>query len=43
MNMQTELLRELYASQGGLLTTDLPQVKIYLQWLGKAGSEIALG
>ena len=43
MNMQTELLGELYASQGGLLTTDLPQVKIYLQWLGKAGHEIALG
>lgn len=40
LNMQTELLAEIYASQGGLLAADLPQVKSYLQHLRKAGSEI---
>lgn len=43
LNMQTELLGEFYASQGGLLASDLPQVKSYLQWLNRAGREIALG
>ena len=42
LNMQTKLLAEIYASQGGLLTSDLPQVKSYLQHLRMAGSEIAL-
>lgn len=43
LNMQTELLGEIYAAQGGLLALDLPQVKTYRQWLKKAGNEIALG
>lgn len=43
LNMQTELLGEIYAAQGGLLTMELPQVKSYLQWVKRAGSEIALG
>ena len=43
LNMQTELLGEIYAPQGGLLASDLPQVKIYLQWLNRAGREIAMG
>lgn len=43
LNMQTELLGEIYASQGGLLALDLPQVKSYLQWLNRGGREIALG
>ncbi len=43
LNMQTELLGEIYASQGRLLALDLPQVKSYLQWLNRAGREIALG
>lgn len=43
LNMQTELLGEIYAAQGGLLATELPQVKSYRQWLKKAGGEIALG
>jgi putative NADPH-quinone reductase len=43
LNMQTELLGEIYAPQGGLLSMDLPQVKSYLQWVKKAGSEVALG
>lgn len=43
LNMQTELLGEIYAAQGGLLSMDLPQVKSYLQWVKKAGSEVALG
>lgn len=43
MNMQTELLGEIYAAQGGRLSSELPQVKTYLQWLKKAGGEIALG
>lgn len=42
MNMQTELLGEIYSSQGGMLATDLPQVQLYLQALHKAGCEIAL-
>ena len=41
LNMQTELLGEIYAAQGGLLSLDLPQVKSYLQWMKKAGCEIA--
>lgn len=43
LNMQTELLGEFYASQGGLLAQDLPQVKSYLHWLTRAGREIAAG
>ncbi|WP_371371903.1 flavodoxin family protein [Sporomusa aerivorans] len=43
LNMQTELLGEIYAAQGGLLAQELPQVKTYLQWIKTAGSEIALG
>ena len=43
MNMQTEILGEIYASQGGLLALDLPQVNSYLQGLSRAGREIALG
>ena len=43
LNMQTELLGEIYVSQGGLLATELPQVKTYLTWLQKAGAEIAKG
>lgn len=43
LNMQTELLGEIYASQGGLLASDLPQVKAYLQWTARGGREIALG
>lgn len=43
MNMQTELLGEIYAPQGGLLSMELPQVKAYLHWLKKAGGEIASG
>lgn len=43
LNMQTELLGEIYAAQGGLLSLELPQVKSYRQWLKKAGGEIALG
>ena len=43
LNMQTDLLGEIYASQGGLLAQDLPQVKSYLHWLSQAGREIAMG
>jgi FMN-dependent NADH-azoreductase len=43
LNMKTELLGEIYAPQGGLLALDLPQVKTYLQWLNRAGREIAMG
>jgi putative NADPH-quinone reductase len=43
LNMQTELLGEIYATQGGLLATELPQVESYRQWLEKAGGEITLG
>lgn len=43
LNMQTELLGEIYAAQGGLLSSELPQVKSYLKWTKKAGYEIALG
>lgn len=43
LNMQTELLGEIYAAQGGLLPLELPQVKSYLQWTKKAGCEIARG
>lgn len=43
MNMQTEISGEIYASQGGLLALDLPQVNSYLQGLSRAGREIALG
>ncbi len=43
LNMQTELLGEIYAPQGGLLALDLPQVKTYLEWLNRAGREIAMG
>jgi putative NADPH-quinone reductase len=42
-NMQTALLGEIYASQGGLLSMELPQVKTYLQWIKQAGREVALG
>lgn len=42
LNMQTDLLGEIYAVQGGLLSQDLPQVKSYRQWLKKAGGEIAI-
>lgn len=42
LNMQTQLLGEIYTSQGSLLKTELPQVKEYLQWIKKAGSEITL-
>ncbi|KYZ74796.1 iron-sulfur protein [Anaerosporomusa subterranea] len=42
-NMQTELLGEIYAAQGGLLSMELPQVKLYLQWVKNAGGEIASG
>lgn len=42
LNMQTELLGEIYATQGSLLATDLPQVKAYRKWLKKAGGEIVL-
>lgn len=43
LNMQTELLGEIYAPQGGMLAMELPQVKTYLQWLTTAGREIARG
>lgn len=43
LNMRTELLGEIYAPQGGLLALDLPQVKSYLQWVNRAGREIAMG
>ncbi len=43
LNMQTELLGEIYAPQGGLLATELPQVQTYRQWIKKAGCEIASG
>jgi len=43
LNMQTELVGEIYAAQGGLLSMELPLVKSYLQWVKKAGYEIGLG
>ncbi len=43
LHMQTEQLDEIYASQGGMLSMDLPSVTTYLQWLNKAGGEIAQG
>lgn len=43
LNMQTELLGEIYTPQGGLLSMELPQVKAYQQWLEIAGSEIGQG
>ncbi len=43
LNMKTELLGEIYVSQGGMLAMELPQVKTYLSWLQKAGAEIAQG
>lgn len=43
LNMRTELLGEIYASQGGLLALELPQVTAYLAALEQAGAEIAQG
>lgn len=43
LNMQTELLGEIYTPQGGLLSMELPQVKRYQEWLKKAGNEIGQG
>ncbi|WP_346352953.1 flavodoxin family protein [Azotosporobacter soli] len=43
LHMETEQLDEIYASQGGMLSMELPSVATYLQWLNKAGGELVQG
>lgn len=46
LNMHTEVIGEIYATQGGLLSTDIeglrPVINNYLSYLKKAGQEIAI-
>lgn len=42
LNLQTNVLAEIYTAQGPLLQTELPQAAAYRHWLERAGRELAL-